>query len=65
MDEVETGLLIFLAVRQWVLAERQLVVVCPVIKMAAACQSVGCSSQTEDFQRSLRALIWCVDFLCL
>ena len=37
---------------QWWLEERQLIVVDLVVKMAAVCQSVGSSSQTEDSQRS-------------
>ena len=32
---------------------------------AVVCQSVGSSSQSEDFQRSLKVLICCVDFLLL
>ena len=54
-----------LAVRRWCLEERRLVVACQLVKTAAVCQSVGSSSQTEDFQRSLRVLICCVDFLRL
>ena len=38
-----------LAVRQWWLEERQLVLMCQLVKMVAVCQSVGSSSQTEDF----------------
>ena len=34
------------------------------VKTVVMCQSVGSSSQTEDFQRSLKVLICCVDFLC-
>ena len=52
-----------LAVLQWELEERQLVMVCQLVKMM--CQSVGRSSQIEDFQRSLRVLIRWVGCLCL
>ena len=45
--------------------ERQHIVASSAVKMAAVCQSVGSSSLTVDFQRSLRVLICCVDFLCL
>ena len=38
---------------------------CELVKMALVCQSVGSSSQTEDFRRSLKVLICCVDFLSL
>ena len=34
-------------------------------EMVMVCQSVGSSSQTEDFQRSLKVLICCVGFLQL
>ena len=54
-----------LAVRRWWLEERQLVLACRLVKTAGVCQSVGSSSQTEDFQRSLKVLICCVGFLCL
>ena len=38
-----------LAVRWWWLEEKQLVLVCQLVKNAAVFQSVGRSSQTEDF----------------
>ena len=39
----------FLAMMWWWLEERWLMLVCQQVKMAAECQSVGRSSQTEDF----------------
>ena len=45
-----------LAVRWWWLEERRLVLVCPQVKKVAVCQSVGSSSQTENFRRSLKFL---------
>ena len=33
-------------------------------EMVAVCQSVGSSSQTEDFRRILQVLICCVGFSC-
>ena len=52
-----------LAVRWRLLEERRLA--CQLVKTAAVCQSVGSSSQTEDFQRSWKVLICSVIFLCL
>ena len=53
-----------LAVRLlWV--ERQLVVACQLVKMVAVCQSAGSIALRVYFQRSLRVLICCVEFLCL
>ena len=52
-----------LAVRQWWLDERWLVVVCQLVKMV--CGSVGSSALRVCFQRSLTFLICCVDFLHL
>ena len=62
--KVEAGLLSadVLAVRRWWLEERGLELVCPQVKTVAVCQSVGSSSHTEDFQRSLKVLICCVVF---
>ena len=54
-----------LAVRRWWLEERRLVLAFQLVKMARAFQSVGSSSQTEDFCRSLKVLICCVGFLRL
>ena len=45
-----------LAVRWWLMEERRLVLACWLEKTAEVCQSVGSSSQIEDFQRSLRVL---------
>ena len=45
--------------------ERQLILACRWVKMAAGCQSAGSSSQIEGFSRSLTVLIFCIDFLCL
>ena len=66
-EEMEAGLVAadVLAVRQLWLEDRQLVLACWLVKTAVVCQSVGSSSQTEDFRRSLEVLICCVDFLCL
>ena len=36
-----------------------------VVKTAVVCRSVGSSSQIQYSQRSLRVLIFCVDFLYL
>ena len=51
MEEAETGLVAddLLAVGQWWLEERWLVLACRLVKAAAVCQSVGSLSQTEDF----------------
>ena len=49
-----------LVMRWWWLEERRLVLVCPQVKMVAVCQCVCSSSQTEDFQLSLKVLICCV-----
>ena len=38
-----------LAVGLWWVEERWLVVVCQVVKTSVVCQSVGSTSQTEDF----------------
>ena len=38
-------------VRQWWLEEKRQVLVCWLVKIAAVCQSVGSSSQTEDFEK--------------
>ena len=54
-----------LAVRQWWFEERQLVLVCQLVKTAVVYQSVGSSLQTEDFRRSFKILICWVGFLCL
>ena len=64
-EEVEAGLEAadVLAVGLWWLEERWLVVVSQLVKMAAVCQSVGRSSQIDDFRSSLRVLICCADFL--
>ena len=53
-----------LAVRLWWFEERGLKVVCQVVKRLQ-CINLLVASQTEDFRRSLRVLICCVDFLCL
>ena len=65
-EETESGLVAadVLAVRWW-LEERWFRVVCQLVKMAVVCQSVGNSSQPEHFQRSLKIMICCVDFLHL
>ena len=61
-EEAELGLVAsdVLAVWQWWLDERRLVPVCQQVKAFAVCQSVGRSSKTVDFQRSLKVLICCV-----
>ena len=53
------------AVWWWMLEEGQLVLVCQLVKTAVVCQSASSSSQTRDFQRSLKALICYAGFLCL
>ena len=53
-----------LAVRRWWL-ERWLMVACRLVKKVAVCQSVGSSALRKYFQRNLRVLICCVDFLLL
>ena len=62
MEEAEALLVAadLVAVRQWWLEERQLVLVCQLVKTVVMCQSVRSPSQTEDFQRSLKELICCV-----
>ena len=45
--------------------EAGLVAACQLVKTAVVCQSVGSSSQIEDFQRSLWVLMCCADFLHL
>ena len=52
MEETEVGLVAadVLAVQQWWLEQRRLVVACRLVKMATLCQSVGGSSQIEDFR---------------
>ena len=64
-EEVEDGVVAadVLAVR-W-LEERWLMLECQLVNTAVVCKSVGSSSQTEDFQRSLKVPICCVDFLRL
>ena len=66
-EEAEAGLVAadVLAVRQWWLEEKWLVLACHLVKTDVVCQSVGSSSQTEDFRRSLKVLICCVDFFLL
>ena len=51
MEAAEAGRLAadVLAVRWWWLEERQLVLVCRLVKTIAVCQFVGSSSQTKDF----------------
>ena len=65
LEEAEVGLLAadVVAVRRWWLEERWLVLVCRLVKMAAACQSAGSSALRVCFQRSLKFLICCVGFL--
>ena len=66
MEEAEAGLLAADVLAVWLCwLERHLVVACQVVKMAVVCLSVGSSSQIEDFRRSLRVLICCVDFVHL
>ena len=67
MEEAEAGLLAtnVLAVRRWWFEARWLVLVHFRVKTVAVCQSIGSSSQTEDFLRSLRVLICCIGFLRL
>ena len=62
LKESEPGLVAadVLAVRQWWLQERRMVLACWLVEMAAVCQSVGSSSQIENFLRIFRALICCV-----
>ena len=54
-----------LSVRRWWLEERRLVLAWRLVKMSVVCQSVGNSLKTEDFSRSLKVLICCVDILRL
>ena len=66
MDETQAGMFAadVLAVWWW-FEDRGLVVVGQVVIMGAVYRSVGSTSQIEDFQRSLRVLICCVNFLRL
>ena len=66
-EEVEAGLVAddVFSVRHWWVEERRLVLVCRLVTIVVVCQSVDSSSQTEDFQRSIKVLIYCVAFLCL
>ena len=59
-EKAEAGLVAadVLVVRWWLEVR-------PLVKTAVVCQSDGSSSQIEDFQRSLKVLIYCVDFLRL
>ena len=59
VEEAETALVAsdVLAVRRWWLEERGLVLACRLVKRAAVYQSVGSSSQIEDFCRSLKVLL--------
>ena len=46
-----------LAVRQWWLEERRLVVVCLLVRMAAVCRSVGSSALRVCFHKSFKVLL--------
>ena len=54
-----------LTVWPWWLEEMLVVLACWLGKTAAECLSTGNSSQIEDFQRNLRVLICCHEYLHL